>query len=112
MESLYYEEGDFVERFAAGQPRRMRTSGDANMVFARANVDKGNYVAGLRILNLTVFLKQKSTEPFVLRAEVYRKLSNWIAALKAADQAISIDDEVSEAYYHRACALARLRRPS
>jgi len=112
MESLYYEEGDFVERFAAGQPRRMRTSGDANMVFARANVDKGNFVAALRILNLTVSLKQKSTEPFVLRAEVYRKLSNWIAALKAADQAISIDDEVSEAYYHRACALARLRRPS
>ena len=32
------------------------------------------------------------------------------AALEAADQAIELDEEDGEAYYERACALARLGR--
>jgi Flp pilus assembly protein TadD len=37
-------------------------------------------------------------------------MSNWNAALKSAQQAISMDAEYSEAHYQRACALARLGR--
>jgi tetratricopeptide (TPR) repeat protein len=43
-------------------------------------------------------------------ATVHRKQSHWGAALKAADQAIKLDEEDCEAYYERACALARLKR--
>ncbi len=38
---------------------------------------------------------------------LHRKQSRWSAALKAADRAISLDQEDSEAHYQRACALAR-----
>ena len=39
-----------------------------------------------------------------------RKQSRFAAALKAADQAIALDEEDGEAQYERACALARLGR--
>jgi tetratricopeptide (TPR) repeat protein len=43
-------------------------------------------------------------------AALYRKQSRWPAALKAANTAITLNAEDSEAYYQKACVLARLGR--
>jgi tetratricopeptide (TPR) repeat protein len=43
-------------------------------------------------------------------SRLHRKQSRFSAALKASDQAIKVDQEYSEGYYERACALARLGR--
>ena len=68
------------------------------------------YVEAERLFITAAQIDKKSTNPHVSLAVLYRKQSRWPAALKAANQAISIDAEDSEAYYQKACALARLGR--
>jgi Flp pilus assembly protein TadD len=82
----------------------------ANLSLGRAMLRAERYPAAERLFNAAAQIDKKSTSPQIGLAELYRKQSRWAAALKAADYAISLDPEDSEAHYQRACALARLRR--
>jgi len=53
-------------------------------------------------------LDKKAPGPYVILASLHRKQSRFAA--KAADQAVKLDGEDSEAHYQRAGALARLGR--
>ena len=55
-------------------------------------------------------LDKEWDEPYLVMAFLHRRQSHFAAALKAADQAIKLDDEDSDGYFERACALARLGR--
>lgn len=111
MYDLYMtEEPVAAEKFAASEPLRMKTSADANLALGRIYVDAGRYREAERFLNAAAQLEPKNTGPYISLAVLYRRQSRWLAALKAADQAIKINERDSEAHYQRACALARLRR--
>jgi tetratricopeptide (TPR) repeat protein len=64
----------------------------------------------LPLLRRAAELEKKSAEPYDALAECYRSLHNWPAAVSAANTAIDSDAADAEAYYQRACALARLGR--
>jgi Flp pilus assembly protein TadD len=104
------EEYKAAEKLAASEPLRMKTSAQANLSLGRAFADNGRYVEARRLFIAAAQLDVKSAEPHVQLSRLYRKQSQWTAALKAADQAISVEADYSEGYYERACALARLRR--
>lgn len=97
-------------KFAASEPARMKTSMLANYSLGYAYMEAERYVEAERVLITAAQIDKKSSDPHVLLAVVYRRQSRWAAALKAANQAISIGAEDSEAYYQKACALARLGR--
>jgi tetratricopeptide (TPR) repeat protein len=82
----------------------------ANLSLGRALLKAERYPEAARLFNTAAQIDKKSTTPHIAMAELYRKQSRWAAALKAADYAVSLDPEDSEAHYQRACALARLRR--
>ena len=107
---LILEEYQTADKFAASEPARMKTSMLANLSFARILSNSNRYAESERHFNAAALLDTKSNEPHVGLAMLYRKQSRWLAALKAAEKAISLDAEDSEGYYQRACALARLRR--
>lgn len=104
------EEGDRAVKLADGEPARMKANAEANLLLGRIHTEAGRYAIAFKHLNLTAQLEKTWSAPYVVMATIYRKQSHWGAALKAADQAIKLDEEDCEAYYERACALARLRR--
>jgi Flp pilus assembly protein TadD len=73
-------------------------------------MDAGRYTTAFNDFSIAAQLDKKSSGPYVMIAELHRKQSRFAAALKAADQAVHLDKEDSEAHYQRACALARLGR--
>ena len=99
-----------AEKLAAIEPSRVKGSFEANMLLGRIATNAGRYAVAQNYLNASAQLDKKSSGPYVAMAILQRKQSRWTAALKAADQAISLDNEDSEGYYQRACALARLGR--
>ena len=99
-----------LEKLAASEPARMKTSMLANDSLGIAYLRAKRYVDAERSFNAAVQADRKSADPHVSLAILYRKQSRWPAALKAANQAISLDAENSEAYYQKGCALARLGR--
>jgi tetratricopeptide (TPR) repeat protein len=107
---VFMEEYKAAEKLAASEPARMKTSVDANLAMGRLYSTAKRNAEALRAFNTAAQLDKTLTYPYVGLASVYRQMSNWNAALKSAQQAISMDAEYSEAHYQRACALARLGR--
>ena len=108
---IFLDESKAAEQLAASEPARMKASVYANLSLGHAWVKAKRYAEAERLFNTAAQLDQKSTGPHIGLAALYRSQSRWPAALKAADHAVSLDAEDSEAHYQRACALARLRRP-
>lgn len=99
-----------IEAFAAAAGDRMSKSFSANMNLAAVRVNDNRPGEALPLLRHAAQLDPKSAEPHTAMAEAHRKLHSWAAALKSADAAIGLDAESSEAHFHRACALAQLKR--
>ncbi|HEU4837121.1 MAG TPA: transglutaminase domain-containing protein [Pyrinomonadaceae bacterium] len=112
VRQLYFEsEGDRAIKLAGIEPARVKDSSEVNLLLGRIHLEAGRYAVALNYFNLSARLdKTASSSPYVAMATLHRKQSRWSAALKAADRAISLDEEDCEAYYERACALARLGR--
>jgi tetratricopeptide (TPR) repeat protein len=104
------DHGEAAEALAAAHPERLAKSAEANLNLANLRIGAGRLQAALPLLQKALELKKDSVEAHTAKAEVYRHLHNWAAALQAADAAIRIDEANAAAHYHRACALARLGR--
>ena len=101
---------DGLAKLAASEPARMKTNLMANHSLGIAYMNAERYVEAERSFSIAAQLDKKSADPHVSLAVLYRKQSRWPAALKAANTAISLNAEDSEAYYQKACVLARLGR--
>jgi tetratricopeptide (TPR) repeat protein len=101
---------DVPEELAASQPQRMAHSSEANLYLARIRIANKHPREAFPLLKKAAALDTKSPYPYDLMAEAFRNLREWAAALNAADSAIRLNGEDADAYYHRACALARLGR--
>ncbi|HWO00496.1 MAG TPA: transglutaminase domain-containing protein [Blastocatellia bacterium] len=99
-----------AEGLAAAAPERLAASFRANLNLASVRINDGRAAEALPLLKRAAELDPKNAEPHNSMAEAYRKLHNWPAALRSADQAIKLDDKGGEAQFHRACALAQLHR--
>ncbi|HEX8184839.1 MAG TPA: transglutaminase domain-containing protein, partial [Blastocatellia bacterium] len=106
----YAEDYATAEALVAAHPERLAKNFDAIMMLARIRMESGNAKEALPLLKKANQLKPESAEAHTSMADAYRKLKNWPAALAAADTALRIDGENFLAFYHRACALARLGR--
>lgn len=98
------------DELARTQPARMAKSAVANLYLGYVRMEDGHNLQALPLLKLAAALKKDWTEPHDAMARAYRSMKNWPAALNAADTAIKIDPEDSDAYFQRACALGRLGR--
>ena len=108
---LYYEtQPQPAKALAASEPARLKTNAQANLYLGTMHFEDGKYALALNFLNASAQLDKKSSEPYVMMAQVHRKQRRWSAALNAAQHAISLGQNDSEAHYERACALARLGR--
>ncbi len=111
MVQLYFaDENSVSEELATSQPQRMEKSATANLYLGYLRLDDGKALQAIPVLRKAAALKIDWSEPYGAMARGYRTLRNWTAALQAADAAIKIDAEDSDAYFHKACALARLGR--
>lgn len=111
MESLYYDaDSSIIDPFVASEPQRMKTSERANVALGRLYLEEKRYADALTHLRAAALLNKKSSTPHVVMADVYRQQRRWGLALRAAQQAIALDNTDGEAYYRLACALARLAR--
>jgi len=111
---LFYGETasiELVEGLAAESADRLNASFAANINLASLRIGYDRAREALPLLKRAIELNPKNATPHTMAAEAHRKLHNWPAALKSADAALAIDDKDSEAHFHRACALAQLRRP-
>jgi len=104
------DDSTYAIKFAASQPERMKTSSDANLALGRIYANAGKYALAVPLLQTAMKLDEEWDEPYLVMAFIHRKQLRFVAALKAADQAIAIDEEDSDGHYERACALARLGR--
>lgn len=104
------EDYEAAEKVAASEPSRMKSSATANTWLGSSFAEDKRYVEAKRLLTTAAQIDATLSEPHIQLSKLYRKQSQWIAALKAADQAIKLEADYSEGYYERACALARLRR--
>ena len=114
---ILFDEAEAAKKLAAAEPLRVKTSALANLSLGKIFTDEGRYLQAERFLNSAVQLSKRSpdtakepVDAYIALAKLYRKQSRWLTALKAADQGIAADASSGEAYYQRACALARLRR--
>jgi tetratricopeptide (TPR) repeat protein len=111
MIHLYYlEDKTIAEALALNQPQRMSKSAQANLYLAYVRLENKGSVQAIPLLRKAAALKKGWSEPYGAMANGYRNLRNWTAALNAANVAIKIDADYSDAHFSRACALARLGR--
>ncbi|HXQ72572.1 MAG TPA: transglutaminase domain-containing protein, partial [Pyrinomonadaceae bacterium] len=110
QELMHDEEAEALAKLAASEPSRMKTSMIANHSLGIAYFIQKRYIEAERWFNAAALIDKKATDPHISLSTLYRKQARWLPALKAANQAISLDAENSEAYYEKACALARLGR--
>jgi tetratricopeptide (TPR) repeat protein len=108
--SIIYDNPDVAEGLAASQPERMAHSAAANLSLARIRIDHNHPREALPLLRKAAALDAKSSDAHDLMAEAFRKLHEWTAALNSADTAVALSKDDADAYYNRACALARLGR--
>jgi Flp pilus assembly protein TadD len=106
------EAAECLEGLAAAAPDRMAKNSMANLYLGWLRINNGRAGEAIPLLKTAANLNPKIASPHVSIAEAYRKLHNWALALKSADAAIQIETENTDAYFHRACALAQLRRPT
>ncbi|HEX5731662.1 MAG TPA: transglutaminase domain-containing protein [Blastocatellia bacterium] len=112
IERFYFSEGKeaVADRLAAAQPERMAKNVRANTSLAGIRLKTDRAREALPLLKKAISIDPNYIAAHNLMASAYRKLREWQSALAAADAACKIDQEDSEAHYHRACALARLGR--
>lgn len=111
MTHLYYLEDTTVsEELALSQPQRMDKSAVANLYLAYVRFGNGGTLQAIPLLRRAVALRKDWSEPYGAMANGYRTLRNWKAALNAANTAIKLEADYSDAHFSRACALARLGR--
>ena len=112
IERFYLSEGReaVADRLAAAQPERMAKNVRANTSLAGIRLKTDRAREALPLLKKAISIDPNYVAAHNLMASAYRKLRDWPSALAAADAACRIDQEDSEAHYHRACALARLGR--
>jgi tetratricopeptide (TPR) repeat protein len=111
MTHLYYlEDRSVSEELALSQPQRMDKSPVANLYLAYMRVGNGGTLQAIPLFKKAAALRKDWSEPYGAMANGYRTLRNWTAALNAANTAIKIEADYSDAYLSRACALARLGR--
>jgi tetratricopeptide (TPR) repeat protein len=112
FESLMIDDrADAAENIARLLPEMLNRSSEANLNLARLRMRFNRAAQALPLLRKAAELDPKSSMPWSALAECYRQLKNWPAALSAANTALARDSEDADAYYHRACAEARLGRP-
>jgi transglutaminase-like putative cysteine protease/Tfp pilus assembly protein PilF len=104
------DHGDVAEELAAAEPTRMARSTQANLNLAYIRIGSDRPREALPLLKKAIELDPKSLDAYNEMALVYRNLKDWRGELAAADSAVKIDEEDSDAHYNRACALARLGR--
>lgn len=104
------ERVDVAEAIARAVPQRLTASAAANLNLARMRMRAGRPREALPLLQRAAEIEKKSSDAYDIMAECYRQLHNWPAAVSAANTAIDRKPEDAEAYYQRACALARLGR--
>jgi transglutaminase-like putative cysteine protease/tetratricopeptide (TPR) repeat protein len=104
------EDKSLVEELVSAEPGRMEKNAKANLNLAYPLVFSGRARDALPLLKKALALDPKSTETLTTLAEAYRTLGQWSLALVQAEAAIKIDGKNGDAYYHKACALARLGR--
>jgi tetratricopeptide (TPR) repeat protein len=109
---MFGEPGDLelADSLAVESSGRLNDSFGANVNLAIVRIHRDHAREALPLLKRAIAINPKNAMPHTLTAEAHRKLHNWAAALKSADSAIAIDPKDAEAHYHRACALAQLRR--
>ena len=111
MTHLYALEDKAVsEELALSQPQRMDRSAVANLYLAYVRVENGGSLQAIPLLKKAAALRKDWSEPYGAMANGYRFLRNWTAALNAANTAIKLEANYSDAHFSRACALARLGR--
>ncbi|HXF40123.1 MAG TPA: transglutaminase domain-containing protein [Blastocatellia bacterium] len=112
--TMYGEPGsaEIAEGLAAVSFDRILNSFKANVNLATVRINNGNAREALTLLKRAIELDPKSAWPHTLTAQAHRKLHNWVAALKSANDSLTIDAKDADAHFHRACALAQLRRPT
>ena len=111
MTHLYFAEDKTIpEGLASSQPQRMEQSALANLYLGYVRLESEKSLLAIPPLKKAAALKSDWADPHVAMARAYRNLRNWKAAVNAADTAIKINAQDSDAYYQRACALARLGR--
>jgi Flp pilus assembly protein TadD len=101
---------EYIEPFVAGEPSRMKTSYLANLALGRLYSEEERYPEALRLMHVAAQLDKTASAPHAVISYVHRQQRRWSLALRAAQQAVALDDNDGEAYYELACALARLRR--
>jgi tetratricopeptide (TPR) repeat protein len=99
-----------VEGLAAEAAERLAKNFEANLNLASVRIENGRAADAFPLLRRAAELDAKSAEPYNLMAKAHRKLRNWAAALRSADQAIELDAKDPEGHFSRACALTQLRR--
>ena len=99
-----------VDPFVASQSARLKTSAQGTLLLGQLYSREKRYAEALKYLRAAALLDQKSTAPHVSMALLYRKQHLWTAALRAAQQAVALDNTDGEAWYELACAMARLAR--
>lgn len=112
--AMYGEPGDLelADGLAAESSGRLSESFGANVNLATVRIYRARAREALPLLKRAIALDSKNARPHTLTAEAYRKLHSCAAALKSADAAIVIAPKDADAHFHRACALAQLRRPT
>lgn len=110
--AIYGEPGDLelADGLAAESSGRLIDSFGANVNLATVRIYREHAREALPLLKRAIALDSKNASPHTLTAEAYRQLHSWAAALKEADAALAIDPQDASAQFHRACALAQLRR--
>ncbi|MCM3872856.1 MAG: lasso peptide biosynthesis protein [Pyrinomonadaceae bacterium] len=111
MTHLYYlDDTTISEGLALNQPERMNKSATANLYLAYVRLGNGGSLRAIPLLKKAAALKKDWSEPYGAMANGYRTLRNWTAALNAANTAIKLEADYSDAHLSKACALARLGR--
>lgn len=111
MTELYFADDKTIpEGLARSQPQRMEQSALANLYLGYVRLESGKSLLAIPLLKKAAALRRDWADPYVAMARAYRNLRNWTAAMNAADTAIKINAQDSDAHYQRACALARLGR--
>ena len=103
-------ESELIAPFVASEPLRMKTSYRANLAIGQMYSEEERYPEALRYLQIAAELDKTSSTPQTVIAYAHRIQHHWVLALKAAQQAVAIDNTDGYAYYQLACALARLSR--
>jgi tetratricopeptide (TPR) repeat protein len=100
-----------AEELAGAAPERMRKNAAANNHLGSLRLRAGKAAAAIPLFTRAIELEPEESDHHSCLAECHRKLRNWPAALKAADKALELDAENTDALFERACALAQLKRP-